>query len=789
MTRAARLVLFATFAITGFSALTLQVVWQRVISVHAGVDLVSFTTVVSAFLAGLGLGSLLGGHLADRLGPRRSLLAFAGSNTAIGLFAWVSVWLFYDVYARVATDLASTGAKFAFNFALLLVPTTLMGLSLPLVAKGLVERVQDAGALVGRLYAVNTLGAASGAAVSGWLLLGNLGFNGAVRVAGSLNLLAAVLALSLWRVARRADAATTEGAEVPAGVSAPAGTGPTLGGGSRTGPAAAGRAGPWFALYALTGAVALGFELVFFRLIDSIMRSNSYSFAHVLAVYLTCFGIGAAIGGKLLEQARDAARWFLGLQFAVGVAALAGVVVLVQVAPRLGLRDVLRGYFGGDGFNTGFSEIDTLAEGVKLVFAYGAAPLLVMAVPVLLMGASFPFVQTLVSERVETLGRRTGSLLAANIAGNVFGVLLVGFVLIDRLGTAGTMLVLAGVQLVPGVACALRFAEPRRRATLAVGAVGLVVVLAVAFPSNRGLWAFIHGVPDDASFELAEDRSCVTAIKKGVFGPEGLNGFLYINASGQNGYPWDDFHVLVGLTAALAHPEPRRAMAVGLGMGGTPYALAADERVLTVDAVELCGGQVDLLQGLAEDGSDEHRRLLAEERLRLRIDDGREFLLSADEGFDSVTVDVLRPQSAFSGSLYSVEFYELVRDRLEGDGIMVQWAATPRVLNSVSQVFPHVIGLAVPSYGNSQFLLASKQPIDYDRAEMLRRLEDHVGPDVFTSGQRRAVEEFYASAQPVCYVGGQPVDSAGEALNRDVFPRDEYFLNNTFAVPAPQRCG
>lgn len=788
MTRAARLVLFATFAVTGFSALTLQVVWQRIISVHAGVDLVSFTTVVSAFLAGLGLGSLLGGHLADRLGPRRSLLAFAGSNTAIGLFAWVSVWLFYDVYARVATDLASTGAKFAFNFALLLVPTTLMGLSLPLVAKGLVERVQDAGALVGRLYAINTLGAASGAAVSGWLLLGNLGFNGAVRVAGSLNLLAAVLALSLWRVARQADAARPAPPDLPAVAGGPRGTEPTLDG-SHTGPSAAGRAGPWFALYALTGAVALGFELVFFRLIDSIMRSNSYSFAHVLTLYLACFGIGAAIGGKLLARARDAARWFLGLQFAVGVAALAGVVLLVQVAPRLGLRDVLRGYFGGDGFNTGFSEIDTLAEGVKLAFAYGAAPLLVMAIPVLLMGASFPFVQTLVSERVETLGRRTGSLLAANIAGNVFGVLLVGFVLIDRLGTAGTMLVLAGVQLVPGVACALRFAEPRRRATLAVGAVALVVALAAAFPSNRGLWAFIHGVPDDASFELAEDRSCVTAIKKGVFGPEGLNGFLYINASGQNGYPWDDFHVLVGLTAALAHPEPRRAMAVGLGMGGTPYALAADERVATVDAVELCGGQVDLLQGLAEDGSDEHRRLLAEERLRLRIDDGREFLLSADEGFDSVTVDVLRPQSAFSGSLYSVEFYELVRDRLNENGVMVQWAATPRVLNSVSQVFPHVIGLEVPSYGNSQFLLASEQPIDYQPAEMLARLEEHVGPDVFTASQRQAVEEFYASARPVCFVRGEPVDSPGEALNRDVFPRDEYFLNNAFAVPAPQRCG
>src|SRR5918998_6362855 len=93
-----RTVLYAVFAVTGFSALTLQVVWQRVISLHSGVDLASTTTVVAAFLGGLGIGSLLGGWLADRLGPRRSLVAFACSNAAIGVFAWTSHLLFYELY-------------------------------------------------------------------------------------------------------------------------------------------------------------------------------------------------------------------------------------------------------------------------------------------------------------------------------------------------------------------------------------------------------------------------------------------------------------------------------------------------------------------------------------------------------------------------------------------------------------------------------------------------------------------------------------------------------------------
>src|SRR5918998_2284421 len=142
-----RTVLYAVFAVTGFSALTLQVVWQRVISLHAGVDLFSFTTVVAAFLTGLGLGSLLGGVLADRLGPRRSLLAFAASNAGIGVFAWFSLWLFYDVYRSAVPHLDGPLAAFGFHFLLLIVPTTLMGLSLPLVSRGVVERIEDAGPL------------------------------------------------------------------------------------------------------------------------------------------------------------------------------------------------------------------------------------------------------------------------------------------------------------------------------------------------------------------------------------------------------------------------------------------------------------------------------------------------------------------------------------------------------------------------------------------------------------------------------------------------------------------
>jgi spermidine synthase len=746
-----RLTLFAIFAVTGFSALTLQVVWQRVISLHAGVDLFSFTTVVAAFLAGLGIGSLLGGVLADRLGPRRSLLAFAASNAGIGVFAWFSLWLFYDVYRSAVPHLDGTLAAFGFHFALLIVPTTLMGLSLPLVSKGVVDRIEEAGPLVGRLYAVNTLGAGLGAGISGWILIGNLGFVGVVRLAGTLNLLAAVSIVTLWRMAGRAAP--------PAAAPAPAAA-----------PGAASRTWPWFLVYGLTGAVALGLELVFFRLVDALMRSNSYTFGHVLALYLLLFGTGAAIASRLVGRVKRPDRWFLGIQFAVGVLALLGPLALVELPKRLGIYGPFESHFAIDGYNVGGYRFDSPREIARVLFVHLAGPLLIMGAPVLAMGASFPFVQRLVAERVDTLGRRTGLLLLANIAGNVTGTLLVGFVLIDLLGTSGTLRLLAALLLLPGLAAAA-MAPRERRPVLAAGAAVLLLGLTAVFPSNFRLWAYFHSAPA-AEFALAEDRACVNALKK-VEGED----FLFINATSQNGHPFDDFHVLIGLLPALLHPDPERAMAVGLGIGATPYGMSRDPRVGHLDVVEICGGEIDLLRLLAERGAVEMERLLSDPRIDLHVGDGRKFLLSADDRFDVLTVDVVRPQAAFSGNLYSVEFYELLESRLAEGGLVSQWLATPRVLNSATEVFPHVLRIRVASYDGSQFMIASRQPIAFDKATVLERWRALEPTKAFSAAQAASITQFLETLEP-----GQVSVSrklGEDHLNRDLAPRDEYFLNNS----------
>jgi predicted membrane-bound spermidine synthase len=766
-------VLGPIFALTGFSALTLQVVWQRVISLHSGVDLASTTTVVAAFLAGLGFGSLLGGWLADRIGPRRSLALFALANVGIGVFAWISLLLFYDLYRELVPHLSSSFASFCFNTVILLVPTTLMGLSLPLVARAVTSSIADAGPLIGRMYGVNTIGAGTGAAVAGWYLLGTYGFETTTRIAGTLNVVAALLIYLAYRAVQATPTATaTVEASSTSAASPSLGAGPSASDGERV--------WPWFAIYGLTGAVALGFEQLFFRVIDAEMRSNSYSFAHVLTLYLLLFGVGSALGARLLQRGGDPRRWFLWMQFAVGITALLAIVVLVQILPLSGyLDEQMRSYFAGEGYNGGFGTIDTFKQWAKVIGVYGVLPLGLMGAPVLLMGMSFPFVQALVSDRVDSLGRRTGALLFVNIVGNVAGTLLTGFVFIDVFGTAGTYRLLTLALGVAGIAAASLTAPSRRVIAIAAVVVVLAGVIGLS-PSNHRLWAFLHGADDDEIL-LAEDHACAATIK---FTDE--NAILYINASIQNGHPFDDFHVLIGLMPTLAHPQPERALAIGLGIGSTTYGMLRDPRLDEVETVELCGGEYDLIRDLADQGRTDFSLMLDDPRYVQGVGDGRKFLLERDDRFDVITVDTLRSTSAFSGSLYSREFYELVDDHLSDDGMVAQWIPTPRVANTAAQVFPYMVAFRVDDYNQgSVFFLGSRSPIVLDRAAMVERLRA-AAPASFTAEQRARLEAFIATAPAFCYTNGTVLTGVGsDQENLDLRPRDEYFINNDAATTLP----
>src|SRR5262245_59220637 len=277
-----RCTLYSVFFASGAAALIFQVAWQRVLSLHAGMDLFAATTVVAAFMAGLGMGNLLGGSIADRLTPKGAVLMYASAELLIGSFGWLSIWLLYKQYATFSPYLHGNASAFLFHFVLLSIPTTLMGATLPLLSRGVVRRSSEIAPMVGKLYGANTLGAAVGAmATAGWWILGRVGLEGVIQIAACLNLGSGLLALSIFR--------TTDIAAQPAESSGPTTSQAT----------SLRRPSHWIILYGFTGFVSLALEVVWFRLLNVLMYSTTYTFSRLLAVYLIFFGFGVLAGSYL----------------------------------------------------------------------------------------------------------------------------------------------------------------------------------------------------------------------------------------------------------------------------------------------------------------------------------------------------------------------------------------------------------------------------------------------------------------------------------------------------------
>jgi predicted membrane-bound spermidine synthase len=508
------------FFLSGVAALIYQIVWQRLLVFFSGTDVYSSTLVVAAFMAGLGVGHLAGGHLADRSSRRTNLLLFAIAELAIAAFSLLSRPLYYDLlYVRLGPRAIPAPAMAGVLFASLLWPTFFMGVSLPLLARSFTENVERAASRVGALYGINTLGAAAGALITTWLLLPHLGLEGSVWIGAALNATCAVLVFRL--LPGRESSASPD---IAPGDRIAADDVPPHPETRVKSPAFA----VWALVYGLSGFLALSLEIVWFRLLGVIVKSTAYTFGTLLAIYLAGVGLGSLAGMRYAGKFRRPAPLFLMLQASIGLSAallFAGFVGLVEDLSWL------RGYFAG------YEPLDVLGNLRRLrlrdlvegrmvtepgrtlpweaVVLYFLVPASLIALPTFLMGFSFPVLQRVVQSDLTRLGRRVGLLLVANIVGSVAGTLLTGWVALNVLGVAGTMKALAVISGAFAVAAAWHVSSVgswtvhrvwTARVVLAGGAAAVIALAAVRVPGAATLWARLHGTRIDR-IVFAEDAT------------------------------------------------------------------------------------------------------------------------------------------------------------------------------------------------------------------------------------------------------------------------------------------
>ena len=720
--------------LSGASSLVYQVAWQRILALHSGVGIYSVAAIVALFMLGLGVGSLAGGSLSVRLAPRASVQAFAAVELAVGLFGASSGWLYYDVlYVRAVHLYAPLWRAILLHALALGPPTFLMGLSLPLLVRGLLTDVERAGRIVGLLYGFNLLGASAGALAAPWVLIRFAGIPGALHVAALGNVLAGLLGLAA-------------GARAPS----PPPAGP---GGATAMPRHTPGRVLWPALYALSGLCALSLEIVWFRVLDVALKSNAFTFGTVLCVYLAGSAAGCLAAALFADRVARPLPLFLGAQCALILYAGLVVVLLGWLPAGTPVLSRFDAYWtGGTTFRLDLRYWKMILE------LYGAMPILLFGPPTVLMGASFPLLQRAVHDDPATAGRKVGLLQAANIAGCVAGSLLAGLVTLRSIGTTGTLRALMGV----GVVFALLGARAGSRRMFVSAAAGLAAV-ALALPGQGRLWMRLHGRPEAAGI-VNEDATGVAAL---ITLPDGRTRGVFVNGKQHSSIPYGGMHTRLGAAPAIIHPAPRTVAIVGLGSGDTAWAAACRPETRGVTVFEISGGQPGLLARLAaEPGQAVLASFLADPRLRIVIEDGRRALQSAEARYDVIEADALWPSVAYSGNLYSVEFFSMCVRRLAPGGVLCTWAPTPRVYASFVTAVPYVIGL-----GDHEVLIGSNQPLDVDGEAWAARLGSAPVRAYLGEEAAASVQWMLDRLRPLHRTSRRQPE---HERNRDLFPRDEF---------------
>jgi spermidine synthase len=753
------LLLSALFFLSGTSALVYQVLWLRLLGLVFGVTVYAASTVWAVFMAGLAIGSLTGGRLADRV--RQPLVWFGAAEALIALTALATpaaLNLLQDWYATLHpslnTSLATlTATRLAISFSVLIIPSALMGATLPLVVKSSLFRTEGLGGRVGVLYATNTAGAIAGSLLAGLLFIPRFGIYTSFLIAAALNLLVAAVALAVGRrsasrapVGTPAPEARTVVGTLPNGVPAVSGDTADL------------RRLIVLAVFAVSGFVSLALEVVWFRVLTLFLRPTVYGYAMMLAAVLGGIALGSYAAAPWLRR-RPHGEWLLTLAWLEGgiaIAAVASLLVLPAIPQLVDLAGPAVAMLTGD----------YLSYQAIISFA-------VILPPMLLFGVAFPIGLHVWgaagSDRPERVATRIGVFYSLNVAGAIAGSLAAGFLLLPRHGSRGTLLGLAVVALVSGFALAAVSRRPAVLRLVSVAVMSLVFV-AAARAAPDPFEAFLEQrYPGQTIVWQREAVQATVSVHEDRHGAYTLNVNGNHQASTAGSMP--AVHHRIGNLPMAVHPDARDALIIGLGGGATAGAVAQHTGVL-VDIVELSR---EVVQAADRFFRGINFGVLRKPNVSLRVDDGRNYLLLTDRRYDVVTADVILPIHAGSGNLYSAEYFSLVRRALKPGGLALQWVAGTDaeyrlIMRTFLSVFPETT-----LWADGGLMVGSVEPLRLRRSDFEWKLDVPGRREMLASLGVQSFEDllglYIAGPEELrAYVGEGPILT-------DDRPLVEYFLS------------
>jgi spermidine synthase len=733
------------FFVSGAAGLIYELIWVRVLTALLGAGIYAVSAVLAAFMGGLALGAAGAARFADRLGNPLGAYAIlelliSGCGLAIPLtwdhFAAFDAWI-YGRWSDAPQFLALL--RFAAAMLVLLVPTTLMGATLPVMARTVVVGAAHLAGRVGWLYAANTLGTVAGVCLSGFYLLDRLGLQQTGWFAVSLSFAAGVGALGLQLLAGSSHSnspaameATAPERILQAGIPLEAARqGPAAG--RRTG--AEGREGVTAILVVaacmfFSGFAALAAEVLWSRtlifLFDDRLRNTTYCFTALLAIYLAGIGLGSAGVGLVVDRLRQPLKWYGLVLSLIGVSIVGSAAALHSSALR-------------EWMAPGSPENATLRQVVAGVMIKTA---IVLGLPTFLMGVSFPLaIKAGVS--ADVVGFQTGRLYFLNTLGSVCGSLAAAFLIIPLAGLTGGLLLLATVEGALGLFCLWRSSGGPLRLAAPLLLLAAMIFAAAARPFDHGGFTSLR--PGESLVYYDEGAVATVSVAEDKLGQRRIC-VDDVPVAGTSLKMQTDQKSLAHLPMLLI-PGPRSALTVGFGSGGTSYSLLLYDRLEKVHCVEICPGVVRAAGHLTESNHGFLER--HDPRYRVIFDDARAYLRGTREAYDLIATDCTDLRYKSSANLYDVEYFQLCRDRLRAQGLVVVWmplgglsdAMFRTTLRTFQRVFPEMAVFYMHNdWTHYVLLVGGHERLSIDFSRLLERMAE---PDVRGDLERIGLENPY----------------------------------------------
>lgn len=672
--------------------------------------------VIAAFMAGLALGSYLLGKFSDK--SRNPLRLYGLYEIGIGVTALVASTLIANIsplYVQIHQAIGSfplvlAVVRFVLAFLLLIVPTLLMGATLPVLARVMVRRLKNVGRELGELYAFNTLGAVAGAMAAGFLLIRFAGLQGSVYLAVGGNLGVGLLALALSQGDRNTVEFTEGRPPDSAAQSAETASSPcrsifTL----------------LLVAFACSGITSFAYEIFWTRALGFILGNSTYAFTLVLTAFLA----GIALGGYLMRfiagRFSSPIKLFAVIEVLIGVSSAASLPVLFTILTSEAVSTFLRA---------------TSSQFGSLIVSESIVALLLMLIPATLIGTTLPLVGRIVVADLSCTGTMIGRVYAANTVGNVVGALMPGLLILPLLGIQRGVLLMAALNVSLGIV--LLGAQGKNRPTGAVVfSIAVFLLLGVAivrfpldfqFPSESQ-------TKNDAVLFYNEGGGVTTKVwteanqGKKFISVDGIN----IGGTGATDYKQQILAHLPKLFLKSYSSE----LSIGLGSGILLGESGRHAQIQTMVCVEISSGVVNGAKFFWK----ENYGVLDDPRSKIVVDDIGHYLQTSSEKFDIISADGKTAEKFSSNSFaYSTEYYELIRQHLAENGMAIQWIPTalPKVqydmvLRTFVDAFPHASLWYFPPVGEffipNSFLIGSNEGLVVDSNYLTQSLTS--GTDSF----------------------------------------------------------